>query len=209
MNKLVIYNSHFQCTENIHKLKFQLIRNVLPLYGTSYTTCIGCDTAFNEILNIKQDCIRQTERANAINNDRIRNTSSFTSTSSTSQLHTSQQRQQSVSNNIRSGQSNTIASSFGTSGGYAQNHSFNVSRPNRSNTVRESTASNNRENTTSWINTHNFNSSSDQPAPRKTHNVNNKTSVWGNIDNNAEIICNCHEIAIQLTVKKEGPNKGK
>ncbi|KMQ86449.1 dna topoisomerase 3-alpha-like protein [Lasius niger] len=125
-----------QCTENIHKLKFQLVRNVIPLYGTSYTTCIGCDTAFNEILNIKQDRIRQTERTNTIHNDR-RNTSSFTSTSN------------------------------------------------------------------------NFNNSSDQPAPRNSRNVDNKTSVWGNIDNNAEIMCNCHEIAIQLTVKKDGPNKGR
>ncbi|XP_029173837.1 DNA topoisomerase 3-alpha-like [Nylanderia fulva] len=196
-----------QCTENIHKLKFQLVRNVIPLYGTSHTTCIGCDTAFNEILNIKQDCIRQTERANTINNDR-RNTSSFTSTSSTSQSHTSQ-RQQSVSNNIRSGQSNTMNSiaSFGTSGGHAQSHNFSVPRPNRSNTVRESTTvSNNRESTTSWINTNNL---SDQSAPRKPRNVGNKTSVWGNIDNDAEIMCNCHEIAIQLTVRKEGPNKGR
>lgn len=184
---------------------------MIPLYGTSYTTCIGCDTAFNEILNIKQDCIRQTERTNTVHNDR-RNTSSFTSTSSTSQSHTSQ-RQQSVSNNIRSVQSNNNIDSiatFGTSGGHAQSHSFNVPRPNRTNTVRgNTTVSNNRENTTSWINTDNFNNSSDQPAPRNSRNVDNKTSVWGNIDNNAEIMCNCHEIAIQLTVKKDGPNKGK
>jgi len=33
--------------------------------------------------------------------------------------------------------------------------------------------------------------------------------MWGNIDNDAEIMCNCHKTAIQLTVKKEGPNKGK
>lgn len=179
---------------------------MLPLYGTSYTTCIGCDNAFNEILNIKQDCIRQTERANIVHNN-TRNTSSFTSTSSSTSQYTSQQ-QQSVSNNIRSVQSNNI-DSIGTNRRQAQN-SFNVSQPNRPNTIRESTTiSNNRENSTSWINTHNFNSLSDQSAPRNARNIDNKTSVWGNIDNNAEIMCNCHEIAIQLTVKKEGPNKGK
>lgn len=181
---------------------------MLPLYGTSYTTCIGCDIAFNEILNIKQDCIRQTERMNIVHNN-TRNTSSFTSTSNTSQC-TSQQ--QSVSNNIRSIQSNNNIDSvgtFGTNGRQAQN-SFNVSQPNRPNTIRGSTTvSNNRENSNSWINIHNFNSLSDQSTSRNARNIDNKTSVWGNIDNNAEIMCNCHEIAIQLTVKKEGPNKGK
>lgn len=190
-------------------MKFTLVRNLLPLYGTLYTTCIGCDTTFNEILNIKQDCIRQTERANIVHNN-IRNTSSFTSTSSTSQSYISQQ--QSVSNNIRSVQSNNNVDSIGTfdiNGRQTQN-SFNVSQPNRPNVVRGSTTiSNNRENSTSWINTHNFNSLSDQSTPRNARNIDNKTSVWDNIDNNAEIMCNCHEIAIQLTVKKEGPNKGK
>ncbi|XP_029663967.1 DNA topoisomerase 3-alpha [Formica exsecta] len=200
-----------QCTENIHKLKFTLVRNVIPLYGTLYTTCIGCDTTFNEILNIKQDCIRQTERADTVHNN-TRNTSSFTSTSSTSQSHISQQ-QQSISNNIRSVQSNNNIDSirtFGISERRAQNHSSNVSRPNRSNIVRgNTTVSNNRENSTSWINTNNLNNSSDQPAPRNARNMDNKTSVWGNIDNNAEIMCKCHETAIQLTVRKEGPNKGR
>lgn len=184
---------------------------MIPLYGTLYTTCIGCDTTFNEILNIKQDCIRQTERADTVHNN-TRNTSSFTSTSSTSQSHISQQ-QQSISNNIRSVQSNNNIDSirtFGISERRAQNHSSNVSRPNRSNIVRgNTTVSNNRENSTSWINTNNLNNSSDQPAPRNARNMDNKTSVWGNIDNNAEIMCKCHETAIQLTVRKEGPNKGK
>lgn len=183
---------------------------MIPLYGTSYTTCISCDTTFNETLNIKQDCIRQTERANTVHNN-TRNASSFTSTSSTSQSHISQ-RQQFVSNDTRSVQSNNIDSigTFGISERRAQNHSFNVSRPNRPNIVRESaTVSNNRENSTSWINTHNLNNSSDQPAARNSRNMDNKTSAWGNIDNNAEIMCKCHETAIQLTVRKEGPNKGK
>ncbi|KAL6425769.1 hypothetical protein ACFW04_009678 [Cataglyphis niger] len=199
-----------QCTGNVHKLKFTLVRNVIPLYGTSYTTCISCDTTFNEVLNIKQDCIRQTERPNTHNN--TRNASSFTSTSSTSQSHPSQ-RQQSVFNNTRSVQSNNNIDPIGTFGiseRRAQNHRFNVSQPNRSNIVRESaTVSNNRENSTSWINTQNLNNSSDQPAPRNSCNMVNKISAWGNIDNNAEIMCKCHETAIQLTVRKEGPNKGR
>lgn len=259
----------FQCTENMRKLKFKLVRNVIPLYGTSYTTCIGCDTTFNEMLNIKEDCIRQNRRANYIQNN-TRDTSS--SSSSTSQLQVTQ-RQQPASNSTRSvwnnndvalnrtsdtsgrstqnhnsqpNRSNTVnrnttmsnntngarsvrnnndvglIRTSGTSGRSAQNHNSNVSQPNRpvnrtvNRTVNRNT--NNRGNFDSWdnswdnFNTDDFNSSwdgSNQSASSNSHNATNRSSTWGNIDNDAEIMCNCHQNAIQLTVRKEGPNKGK
>ncbi|XP_067213930.1 DNA topoisomerase 3-alpha isoform X3 [Linepithema humile] len=254
-----------QCTENMRKLKFKLVRNVIPLYGTSYTTCIGCDTTFNEMLNIKEDCIRQNRRANYIQNN-TRDTSS--STSSTSQLQVTQ-RQQPASNSTRSvwnnndvalnrtsdtsgrstqnhnsqpNRSNTVnrnttmsnntngarsvrnnndvglIRTSGTSGRSAQNHNSNVSQPNRpvNRTVNRNT--NNRGNFDSWdnswdnFNTDDFNSSwdgSNQSASSNSHNATNRSSTWGNIDNDAEIMCNCHQNAIQLTVRKEGPNKGR
>lgn len=193
---------------------------MIPLYGTSYTTCIGCDTSFNEMLNIRENCIRQTGRANHIAHSNTMNTASFTSTSSGTSQSQNTQRQQSASSsstsNTRSVRANNNVAAigtFGTSGERAQNYSSNVSQPNRQNSVnRSAAAANNRGNADPWItNWNDFNSSdtrSDQ-ATSSSRNTNGRNNTWGNIDNNTEIMCNCHETAIQLTVRKEGPNKGK
>lgn len=268
MNKLIKIIC-FQCTENMRKLKFKLVRNVIPLYGTSYTTCIGCDTTFNEMLNIKEDCIRQTRRANHNQNNTTNTSNSISTSSSTSQSQINQ-RQQPASNSTRSVSSNNeivlnrtsnisgrstqnhnsqpnsqnivnrnttmlnntngtrsirnnndadLIRTSGTSERSIQNSGSNASQPSRSRTVnRNTTISNNRNNFNSWddnwdnFNTDDFNSSwngSNRSASSNSQNAANKTSSWGNIDNDAEIMCNCHQIAIQLTVKKEGPNKGK
>lgn len=197
----------------MRKLKFKLVRNVIPLYGTSYTTCIGCDFAFNEMLNIKEDCIRQTGRSNyTVHN----NTSSSTLTSNTSQnsaatIGRSTQRQQLVpSSNISGARpvqaNNTVTSSI--SDRRARNHSSNVSKSSRLSTVnRNTTITDNRENTNPWDNANDWENKSDQTTSRNSRDTANRTN-WGDIDGNAEIMCNCHETAIQLTVRKEGPNKG-
>ncbi|XP_011878275.1 PREDICTED: DNA topoisomerase 3 isoform X2 [Vollenhovia emeryi] len=219
-----------QCTDNIRKLKFQLVRNVMPLYGTSYTTCIGCDTAFDEMLNIKQDCIKQTGRANQSGHNNTGNTWSSTSTSSTSQSRSTQHQSvpntaqsvrstqhQSVPNTTQSVRSNNnvgFIGTSGTSGNRAQSQHSNVYQPSRSNMPNpdRSTMWNNRENQAPWINSDELNDSSqnrsDQSAARNSRNANNTTDMWGNADNN-DFMCNCHELAIQLTVRKEGPNKGR
>jgi len=176
----------------MRKLRFKLVRNVMPLYGTSYTTCIGCDTTFKEMLNIKDDCLKQTGRL-LIGNHNIGNISSTTSTMTSQSQYTQQQRP--VSGHTRSVSS-----------------SNNISQPNRSNTAnRNATISNDREDFSSSVS--NFNSSENRLDQSVTsgnsYNTNNRTNMWGNIDNDAEIMCNCHKTAIQLTVKKEGPNKGK
>ncbi|KAL6262200.1 hypothetical protein P5V15_007297 [Pogonomyrmex californicus] len=204
-----------QCTENMRKLKFKLVRNVIPLYGTSYTTCIGCDTTFNEMLNIKEDCIKQSGRTNYMAHNNTRDTLSSTFTSSTSQSRSTQQQPIS-SGSTRPVQSNNIGL-IGTSGFSArstQSQNSNISQPNRSNRPniadRSTAISNNRGNSTSWINSNDFSNTenrSGQSTSRNSHNTNNKTNLWG--DDNAEIMCHCHEMAIQLTVKKEGPNKGR
>ncbi|XP_036143952.1 DNA topoisomerase 3-alpha isoform X2 [Monomorium pharaonis] len=212
-----------QCTENMHKLKFTLVRNVIPLYGTSYTTCIGCDTTFNEMLNIKEDCIKQIGRPHNTGHNNTRatpSTSTFTSTTSQSRSiqpvsnSTDSSNTGSSSTGVRSNNYGSIGIS-GTSGaGRIQNQNFNVSQPNRlnnPNAVNRSMISNNSENHTSWIHSNDFNSSgnwSNQSGSRDFRSANKSTKL-GNIDNNTEIMCNCHEIAIQLTVRKEGPNKGR
>lgn len=204
----------------MRKLKFKLVRNVLPLYGTSYTTCIGCDFTFNEMLNIKEDCIRQTGRSNYITHD---NTSNSTSTSSTFQNSAatveSTQRHQSVpSSNLvsrRPVQTNNNIENSSTFRGRTRNCGSNVTKSSRPNTVnRNTTISNNEGNidfwTDDWNNVNNsLENGLDQNVSRNFRDTASTTNTWGNVDSNAEIMCNCHETAIQLTVRKEGPNKGK
>lgn len=211
-----------QCTENMRKLKFTLVRNVIPLYGTSYTTCISCDTQFNEMLNIKEDCIKQTGRINNTGRNNTRDTPSFTSTSSTSQSRSGQSAPNntwasssgSSSIGVRSNNNYGSIGTSSTSTERIQSQTLNVSQSNRSNrpnAIDRNTISSNSENHTSWIRSNDFNSlgnRSNQSESRNVPSANNATN-WGNIDNNTEIMCNCHEIAIQLTVKKEGPNKGR
>lgn len=186
---------------------------MIPLYGTSYTTCIGCDTAFNEMLNIKKDCVKQTGRANYTGHNNTRDAESSTSRSRTSQSQSIQQQSISSAAFVRNNNNVGMIGTSGISGRQPQSQHSNVSQPNRSNrpNTDRNTISNNRENHTSWVNSGDFNSSrnrSDQSTSRDSRNA-NSTITWGNIDNNTEIMCNCHEIAIKLTVRKEGPNKGK
>ncbi|XP_011144136.1 DNA topoisomerase 3-alpha isoform X2 [Harpegnathos saltator] len=202
-----------QCTENIRKLKFKLVRNVVPLYGTSYTTCIGCDSTFNEMLNIKNDCIRQTGRSNHT----IQNNTSSSASQSFATTIGSTQRHQSAPNssfsNPRPGPSQT--NNIGNSSvprGRARNHN---SKSNRLITANKNTTiPNNGGNADFWINddwdnANSLENTSNWTASGSSHSTANRTTTWGNIDNNAVIMCNCHETAIQLTVRKEGPNIGR
>jgi len=191
----------------------------MPLYGTSYTTCIGCDTTFKEMLNIKDDCLKQTGRATLTGNHNIENTSSITSSMTMSQSQNTRQ-QWAVSEHATSVSNSNNIDLIETSRTFdRRKQNYNISnisqlnRSNRTNTAnRNATISNDREDFSSSVS--NFNSSEnrlDQSVTSRNSysNTNNRTNMWGNIDNDAEIMCNCHKTAIQLTVKKEGPNKGK
>jgi len=109
----------------MRKLKFKLVRNVIPLYGTSYTTCIGCDTTFNEMLNIKEDCIKQTGRANRAGHNNLRDASSSTSTSSTSQSR-SIQPVSSSTGSVRNNNDVNLLGTSGTSRRHVQSNSSNM-----------------------------------------------------------------------------------
>ncbi|XP_076641227.1 topoisomerase 3-alpha isoform X2 [Halictus rubicundus] len=52
-----------QCAGNMRKLKFKLTKNAFPLFGTTYTTCIGgCDPSFNEVMNIKDGNVKHVRQ---------------------------------------------------------------------------------------------------------------------------------------------------
>ncbi|RLU22556.1 hypothetical protein DMN91_004834 [Ooceraea biroi] len=201
-----------QCTGNMRKLRFKLVRNVIPLYGTSYTTCIGCDTTFNEMLNIKEDCVRQTGRAALTDHHNTRDNSSGTTfTTTTSQSQNARQQRPTISGNMRyPASSRGYSGSIGTSSTSDRRAQNQPSRANKPNTGSRSATVSDDEDYSSWISTNDFNSSENRSGQsRNPRNTNNRTNTWGNIDNDAEVMCNCHETAIQLTVRKEGPNKGR
>lgn len=176
----------------MRKLKFKLSRNAYPLYGTSYTTCIGgCDPMFNELLNIKNENIKGVSQRNESGYytmpDEPRSAIILNSTVV-----------RSGSSNSRSGGNKTNLSNTSTSVGLVRSQSSNRNTTSRSNTTRV------KKQTAPKSNTSNFDSSF--VNPRSAENEPGRT--WGHIDNDAVIMCNCHENAIQLTVRKEGPNQG-
>ncbi|XP_046143388.1 DNA topoisomerase 3-alpha isoform X1 [Osmia bicornis bicornis] len=186
-----------QCPGDMRKLKFKLSRNAYPIYGTSYTTCIGgCDPMFNELLNIKNESIKGISQ---------RNESGYYSmpddTRSAIILNPTVVRP--GSSNSRSGGNKTNLSNPSTSVGLVRNQSSNRNTTSRSTSTSVKKQIAPKHNT--FVNTNNFNSS--MVSPRSAENEPNRT--WGHIDNDAVIMCNCHENAIQLTVRKEGPNQGR
>ncbi|XP_011691377.1 PREDICTED: DNA topoisomerase 3-alpha-like [Wasmannia auropunctata] len=105
---------------------------------------------------------------------------------------------------------NSTAGTSGTSEN-AQGQNSNVSKPSGSNNpnVSITNTSDNRENNTSLLKSENVNRSgneTDQSAPGDSRNIDNTTNT--NNDND-EIKCYCDKTAIQLTVRKDGPTKGR
>ncbi|XP_071870527.1 topoisomerase 3-alpha isoform X1 [Bombus fervidus] len=175
-----------ECTGNIHKLKFKLLRNAFPIYGTDYTTCIGgCDPMFNEVLNIKNECIKSQESG-------YHSTSNRTIVSNSSSIRNTVTHPSSNTENRSLSESNaSIGSMRNENDDRYTNRSRNVKRQNVS-----------KNNT--WIDANSVNSSNNGQRL-----IRNEQKTWGNIDDDAIIMCNCHENAIRLTVKKEGPNHGR
>ncbi|KZC11859.1 PREDICTED: DNA topoisomerase 3-alpha [Dufourea novaeangliae] len=189
-----------QCAGNMRKLEFKLARNVLPMYGTTYSTCIGgCDPSFNEVLNIRNNSIKIVRQTNDSGYS-----STFSGSRSAVDSNTASERYSGTQPSR--GGSRTNLSDNNTSVGLVRtqnNNQRNTNRPRDSN--RSVKKRNDSKNDDTWIDTSNFNpSSNDSKLSQMEQN-----RTWGDIDNNAVIMCRCHENAIQLTVRKEGPNQGR
>ncbi|XP_035721138.1 DNA topoisomerase 3-alpha-like isoform X1 [Vespa mandarinia] len=178
-NVTVLESTCTQCTGNMRKLEFKLARNMFHLFGSTYTTCIGgCDSNFNETINIKDDTIKKISRITD---------SGYETTNSSSEIL------------IRTQMSNNMGESISNSRTITQ-RSENRSR-NSNNRRKDNIASTKMKN-----NTDNFNQTIGFGS---NHTNTNDIVSWGNIDNDAEIMCQCHQHAIQLTVRKDGPNQGR
>lgn len=165
------------------------MRNAFPIYGTDYTTCIGgCDPMFNEAFNIKNENIKSLT---PVNDSGYRSTFDGVIVSNSSSIRSS-------GTHPFSNAENENLSGSNTSIGFARNQNNNRNREGSRNIQQQNISKNN-----TWNNT-NINASTDDLRL----SGNEQSKIWGNIDDNAIIMCKCHESAIQLTVRKEGPNHG-
>lgn len=162
------------------------MRNAFPIYGTDYTTCIGgCDPMFNEALNIKNENIKSLI---SVNDSGYRSTFDGIIVPNSSSIRNSGTRPFSNTENKKN------LSGSNASIGFVRNQNNN--REGSRNIQQQNISKNN-----TW---NNSNTSPDNLRLSE----NEESKIWGNIDDNAIIMCKCHENAIQLTVRKEGPNHG-
>ncbi|XP_047360172.1 DNA topoisomerase 3-alpha isoform X1 [Vespa velutina] len=178
-NVTVSENTCTQCTGNMRKLKFKLSRNMFHLFGSTYTTCIG-------------GCDPNFNETINIKDDTIKKMSRITdsgyeTTNSSSEVLIRTQMLHNMGESISN--SRTI-----------NQRSENRSR-NPNNRRKDNIASTKMKN-----NADNFNQTIGFGS---NHTNTNDIVSWGNIDNDAEIMCQCHQHAIQLTVRKDGPNQGR
>lgn len=163
----------------MRKLEFKLARNVLHLFDSTYTTCIGgCDPNFNETMNIKDDTIKKISRITD---------SGYETTINRSEVLSRSQVRNNTGESISNSRMTTQRS---------ENHSRNSNNRRKGN-IGSTKMENNADNFNRTIGFGN------------NHTNTNDIVSWGNIDNDAEIMCQCHQHAIQLTVRKDGPNQGK
>ncbi|KAK1129739.1 hypothetical protein K0M31_019453 [Melipona bicolor] len=180
-----------ECPGNIRELKFKFLRNAFPIYGTDYTTCIGgCDSMFNEALNIKNENIKNLT---PVNDSGYRSTFDGVIVPNSSSIRNSGAPPFSNTEN-----KNNLSRNNATIG-FVRNQNNDRNREESRNIQQQNISKNN-----TWNNT-NINTSLDNLRL----SGNEESKIWGNIDNSAIIMCKCHENAIQLTVRKEGPNHGR
>nr|XP_003702899.2 PREDICTED: DNA topoisomerase 3-alpha isoform X3 [Megachile rotundata] len=188
-----------QCSGNRHKLKFKLSRNAFPLYGTSYTTCIGgCDPMFNEALNIKNESVKAISQRNESGYYTMSEESRSSVVSNSTVVRYNE------TGHSRGAGNKTNLFQNNTSIGLVRNQSSNRSTTSRS---KGNTRAKNQS--TAKNNTYDSTNNSNPPTVGTTVLSNESTRTWGHIDDDSVIVCKCNETAMKLTVRKEGPNQGR
>ncbi|XP_051170961.1 DNA topoisomerase 3-alpha isoform X2 [Leptopilina boulardi] len=180
-----------QCPGGMHKLKFKFKPGAMPRFGVEYTTCIGgCDEIFNDSMDIKLNNVRNTGRSND---------SGYQSSNST---------QRSSQSNSSSQRNNNATSSTNNSRSMSQARQ-QQSQGNSNNTVQFRQPENTRQQN-GWSRQNNQETRTNVGMVTSNANSNSNISQnWGSVDDGSAILCNCHNPAIQLTVRKDGPNIGR
>jgi hypothetical protein len=180
-----------QCPSNIlKKIKVKLTRNAFPVLGTSYTGCIGgCDAMFSNMMGVITHTVR---RIQGVNDTGYGSNISLSGNSSNASARRGQQS--SRNSDAAPPSSSSIA---GVPSAPRNNGTRGPSAPRNNTTGGPFAPRNNGANLSS--------------ATRDTRTPSTSSSAfnygWSN-DNNTEIVCNCHEPAKELVVRKEGPNQG-
>ena len=200
---------NFQCPGGMHKLKFKFKPGTMPRFGPEYTTCIGgCDAIFNDIMEIRLCNVRRTERPND---------SGYSSNQSSQRsLMASQNNQNSQRNTIPTNRTNISRAASQVRPDLPSQNA--ISRP-QSRPVENARIQN------GWSNQTRTNQNTQSQALRNnqtsgprnvgmgaysSNNVlnNSMNQNWGNVDDGSTILCHCHDNAVLLTVRKDGPNQG-
>ncbi|XP_053391111.1 DNA topoisomerase 3-alpha-like [Mercenaria mercenaria] len=189
-----------QCGPDVHLVNFKFKRgSVPPTVPSQYTGCVaGCDDTLTTDVGIKAP--RPAGSATQTNNGTAR---SQRDSGYGSSLNSVSSRNYSTQSSVQSntGARNNSTISYSARTNQSSNHNtFNnssfTSPPGQSNQWN-----NNRTNQNS-----NRNSGSSRP-PLAT--VTGSAGNTGNTESGNEVVCNCGNDAIQLTVRKEGPNTGR
>ncbi|KAK0095713.1 hypothetical protein PV326_007620 [Microctonus aethiopoides] len=215
------------CPGDMKKLKVKLRPGAFPLLGSTYVACIGgCDTMFNEMMNINIKTVRRVEQ--------LPDSGYASSAQSDSQ----------VASNSRSNTSNiNRGSSTATRGGSSASTSSN-NRGNSTATARGGSSSSTvglmrlqNSRPSPMINNRGRRDGSNNASDKNRLSAKRQGDGWDSLDteikrpkitrpttNNVDrenmnpvssasnddvYLCDCHERAIQLMVKKDGPNKGR
>ena len=192
----------------MHKLKFKFKPGTMPRFAPEYITCIGgCDEIFNDQMEINAQNVRRTAHANdsgyssiqsasntqrsntaVPSNQRNPNTNSITGNSRV----VSQVRPNPAAQNVNSRPPTRAAETVGNQNG----------RSGQTRTNQNPQSQNIRNNPAARPANVGMVASSSNSA------WNSSNQNWGNIDSGTAILCNCHDTAMLLTVRKEGPNQG-
>ncbi|XP_071107508.1 DNA topoisomerase 3-alpha-like [Haliotis cracherodii] len=186
----------------VHLIKFRFRRgSTPPMIPSEHTGCIGgCDHMLTEVLNIQPLAARNNNTSSQANTSLPRRNmnmsdSGYSSSSNTSitSNNTQQRRPQNSNNTQQRRPQNT-----NSSGNNSTNRGFS--------TNTNSSYNNSSRNNTSFTGNHRGGNS--RPPLTTMPQPNPMAPGGGPGDSGSAIVCNCGTDAMQLTVRKEGPNTG-
>uniref|UniRef100_A0A6P7FEZ4 DNA topoisomerase n=1 Tax=Diabrotica virgifera virgifera TaxID=50390 RepID=A0A6P7FEZ4_DIAVI len=178
-----VQNDHCpQCGPNVKKLKFKFKHNLFPGEPNPNILCIGgCDINVLETLDINPSSVNQRAAINHATNNTINNQTfgNTTRRNSDSGFHSNSST---TNNNSHSNNANTNNSNRNSSNWLSKNFpAQNTSIENRTPDL----------------------------LPGPSRNMPNRNSPVTNSGQAADVVCNCNQEALILTVRKEGPNTGR
>ncbi|KAL4241091.1 DNA topoisomerase 3-alpha [Mactra antiquata] len=210
INASVSDNTCDKCGPDFHLVNFEFKRGSMPpTVPTEYCGCVaGCDPLLADEVGIRPPRTQGQQTQTGSAQSQAFRDSGYGSTQNTSIGSVSSRSfstQASVSpRNFTTNVSAQSSRNSNTSNIRTSYHSDNNNRNSRNNM---NTSQNNlTQRTNNWSN-QNSNNTNDFRTPLGIVNTNSRTT--DSSDSGNAVVCNCGNDAIQLTVRKEGPNTGR